>query len=146
MKSKIQQANKRRRLSKKAVLEALMRSGGFIGVAAQMLGCNRKTVTRFLNKNPDVREAAKDVEEELLDLAETKLIQNIRAGKSTDIQFFLRTKGKHRGYTYQIEHAGPGGGPIPVENSNPEPDFDSMTNEQLKAYIAWQESLQPKLH
>ena len=134
----------RHRLTIAKVEEALRKTGGFIGTSAQLLGCSRSTLHRFMEKHPQLRDVAADVGEDILDIAETKLIQNIRAGKSTDIQFLLRTKGKHRGFTFQVEHAGPKGGPIPVENSYPEPDFDSMTDEQLKAYIAWQEAIAPK--
>ena len=39
-----------------------------------------------------------DVEEGLIDLCETKLMQQINEGNLTAIIFFLKTKGKQRGY------------------------------------------------
>ena len=44
-----------------------------------------------------------DVGESNIDFAETVLLKNIREGKETSLIFFLKTKGRERGYIEKIE-------------------------------------------
>ena len=50
-----------------------------------------------------------DATESLVDLVESKLIENIKENDNTSIIFFLKTKGKKRGYIekQEIEHIRP---------------------------------------
>lgn len=58
----------------------------------------RRTFYNWYNNNFSFREAIDATREGLIDLAESKLIGNIKAGKEASIFFFLKTQGKHRGY------------------------------------------------
>ena len=46
-------------------------------------------------------QAIKDEEEKTLDFVEGKAIQRINEGDNAMIRFYLATKGKKRGYTYE---------------------------------------------
>lgn len=43
--------------------------------------------------------AVTEIQEEALDFVEGQLLQAIREGNLTAIMFYLKTKGRHRGYT-----------------------------------------------
>lgn len=97
------------------VIEAIRASSGIISLAAQKLRCSRQTVYDYKNKYPAIVAACEETEEETLDLAEAVLKKQIQAENMTAVIFYLKTKGKKRGYTERVEASGPNGGPIPVE-------------------------------
>ena len=45
-----------------------------------------------------------DADESLLDFAESKLVEHINDGDITSLIFFLKTKGKKRGYVERSEY------------------------------------------
>jgi len=97
-------------------VEAAMRaSGGLRTVAAAKLGCSNATITNYCRKHPVLKEIEDEITERHLDLAEHKLISAIKEGDMTAIIFFLKTKGRHRGYSQRMEVTGADGGPIQTE-------------------------------
>lgn len=85
------------------LIQALKLSGGMISVAAEKLSCSRQTIYSYLEKYPELREAKEDIEDKMLDLVEAKLISKINEGDMTGIIFYLKTKGKRRGYIERTE-------------------------------------------
>ena len=75
-----------------------------ISATCQKIGISRRTYYKWVEVNPDFKAAVSDELEGLIDLAETKLQQNIMEGKEQSIFFFLKTKGKNRGYVETIEN------------------------------------------
>jgi len=67
---------------------------------------------RYIKDYPSVAEAATEARERMIDFAESKLYQNIKAGDNTAIIFYLKTQAKHRGYIERSELSGIGGEPI----------------------------------
>jgi len=63
----------------------------------------------------DFSEAADDVSEILLDFAEAKLYDQIKNGNTTAIIFFLKTRGKKRGYVERQEITGADGLPNNIQ-------------------------------
>ena len=51
-----------------------------------------------------IKETIDALNEETLDYAESKLLQSIRDGNVTSIIFYLKTKGKKRGYVEQVDN------------------------------------------
>jgi hypothetical protein len=94
------------------VAEALLKSGGIQAHAAAMLTeasgreISREALSVRISTNPHLQEAQLRARELTLDLAETKLIEGIKAGEPSLIKFYLETQGKHRGYTRRVEFAG----------------------------------------
>lgn len=94
------------------VIAAIQEAGGLKNKAARLLGCTRQTVRRYIERYAAIQTALDETEEDLLDEAESQLREQIRAGQLTAIIFFLKTKGKGRGYTERVETTGKDGGPI----------------------------------
>lgn len=80
------------------IIKALAKSNGFIGAAARSLGCCRWTVSSRINENDAVREAYRQIVEDRVDTAESKLMELVQAGNLKAIMFLLRAKGRQRGY------------------------------------------------
>lgn len=74
-----------------------------ISVTCEKVGISRRNFYYWKEKNEKFRQAIEDAEEENIDMAETKLKTAILNNDMTAIIFFLKTKGKKRGYVEQIE-------------------------------------------
>ena len=64
---------------------------------------SRQAFYERANKDEDLLAALQDSREEIIDFAETKLIELIRDGNASAIFFYLRTVGKDRGYIEKQE-------------------------------------------
>lgn len=91
---------------------ALKQSRGLVNPAARALKCSPRTVRRYINKYPTIKEVVSDERENMIDAAEAALFQEIEGGNMTAIIFTLKTVGKDRGYVERVEQSGPGGAPI----------------------------------
>jgi predicted transcriptional regulator len=105
--------------------EALRKSGGFASGAAKMLGISEGALSQRIKKSEKLRQVKTEIEEFYLDLAETKLIAKIRNEDLGAICFYLKCKGKQRGYVERQEITGANGSPITAKNINIE-----MTEEE----------------
>lgn len=94
---------------------ALRASGGVISVAAQKLGVHRQRVYEWIEADPKLKAIITEVREEVLDLAEGKLLEHIRDGSEKSIHFYLDRIGRDRGYGSKVGVGGlPGEPPIGV--------------------------------
>ena len=84
-------------------LEILRNSAMNISVACEKTGISRRTFY-YWKDNETFRELYEDAREELIDLAETKLMLQIKDGNIAAICFFLKTQAKHRGYVERQEY------------------------------------------
>jgi hypothetical protein len=80
----------------------------------------RQTVRARALLRPDL---LADIEEENIDIAEESLAQIMRSSKQESTRldatkFYLKTKGKNRGYVERQEHPGEGGKDLPVPLTN----------------------------
>lgn len=91
----------------KSFLKALAASAGNISRACRLVGIDRTNYYKW-RKNEEFKEAAHDVIEEVIDFAESSLIQQIKEKNTAATIFFLKTRAKDRGYTEktEIEHSG----------------------------------------
>lgn len=98
---------KKRELStktrKKRFLDALHASLGNISEAAKAVGINRRTYYDWLKDDPDFAQAAENISEAQVDLVEGKLLERIKEGDTTATIFYLKTKGKKRGWSEKLE-------------------------------------------
>jgi len=85
------------------MLAALEKSLGIVNVAIEETGINRCTHYRWLQNDPGYKTAVEDIENVALDFAESKLHNAINEGSVPAIIFYLKTKGKKRGYVERSE-------------------------------------------
>ena len=90
---------------KKVMIEALEKSLGIVTTACKLTGVSRRTYYDWLKNDKKFAEAVSEMDEIALDFAESKLHGNIKEGKETSVIFFLKTKGKRRGYVERTEIA-----------------------------------------
>mgnify|MGYP003127325582 FL=1 len=93
-------------LKKRAMIEALEKTMGIVSPACKLVGIHRSTHYRWINEDSEYKKEVDDVENLALDFAEGKLVENIRDKKESSIFFYLKTKGKKRGFVerQEIQH------------------------------------------
>ncbi len=92
--------------SKEKFLENYKLSLGNISISCEASGISRQTYYNWIKSDVDFLQECRDIEERNLDLAEMKLLNAIREGKTAELLFYLKTKGKHRGYVERQEITG----------------------------------------
>jgi hypothetical protein len=75
----------------------------YVGSACNRTGMSRSLYKKWRVEDPVFADAADQVIEARLDLAEHMLLNNIAVGKETSLIFFLKTIGKNRGYKQEEE-------------------------------------------
>ena len=88
---------------KEAMLDALERSLGIVTTACNAVGINRSTHYDWMRKDAEYKQAVKSIEDRTLDFAESHLHKLIKEGNPAATIFFLKTKGKGRGYVERQE-------------------------------------------
>jgi hypothetical protein len=83
---------------KKRMVAALEKTFGVVSTAAPMAGIDRCTHYRWLKSDEDYKQKVEDLENVMLDFAETNLHQQIMEGNTTATIFLLKTRGRKRGY------------------------------------------------
>lgn len=86
------------RQRKKALLAALEKSLGVVTTACRAVGVNRDTHYRWLKEDPEYAEQVAGLAEMALDFGESQLHKLMKEGNPASVIFFLKTKGKKRGY------------------------------------------------
>src|SRR5262245_33602684 len=135
------QGGRPRILTIEAVKDAVEKCRGSVGATARMLRCDESTLYKFRRANPEVEEHFQAQIERRLDWVEGKLDDAIERDDIRAIIFFLRTKGKSRGYVERFESAGVPGQPVECKHSfagqtNFWADVDSIHRELLEAQEA----------
>lgn len=88
---------------KKRMLEALESSLGVVTSAAKKAGINRSTHYDWMEKDAEYKRAVDELSNVALDFAESQLHKQIQDGNPTSTIFYLKTKGKVRGYVERRE-------------------------------------------
>ena len=91
---------RKKRIKEKDLLAAIEDSNGFVTTIAARLHCSWHAADNAIKASPAAIQAIKDEEEKTLDFVEGKAITKINEGDGAMIRFYLATKGKKRGYTY----------------------------------------------
>ena len=90
-------------IHKKAMLDALEKSLGVVTSACKNVGIARQTHYEWMKEDADYKAAVDELSDVAIDFAESQLHKQIREGNSTATIFFLKTKGKKRGYIERQE-------------------------------------------
>ena len=95
--------DKSRHIKKETMLQSLEKSLGVVTVACKQAGIPRSTYYKWLKEDEVFANAVKDIENIALDFAESQLHAQIKDGSTPATIFYLKTKGKKRGYIEKSE-------------------------------------------
>lgn len=88
---------------KAQMLELLKANDGNVSDACEQLHISRQTHYNWMNNDADYAKAFDEINEANIDFAEKQLRKSIKEGDITSIIFFLKTKGKNRGFSERVE-------------------------------------------
>ena len=100
---------------KKAMLDALEKSLGVVTAACKAVGIGRTTHYLWMQEDPEYKKAVEELGDVAIDFAESQLHKQIKDGNSTATIFYLKTKGKKRGYVERQEIEATGGKMFQIE-------------------------------
>ena len=89
--------------NKKAMLEALEKSLGIVTTACKNVGIGRTIYYEWLKSDELFAKAVKEISNIALDFAESQLHKQIGDGNTSATIFYLKTKGKRRGFVERSE-------------------------------------------
>ena len=89
--------------NKKALLEALEQSRGVVTSACKKVGISRVTYYVYYKEDEEFRNSVNELHNVALDFAESQLHRQIKDGIPSSTIFYLKTKGKRRGYIERTE-------------------------------------------
>lgn len=90
--------DKSRHIKKEKVLEALEQSLGVVTFACKSVGVARSTFYKWCKEDEEFAKEVKDIEGIALDFAESQLFKQIKNDNTSATIFYLKTKGRKRGY------------------------------------------------
>jgi len=95
-------------VKKEAMISALEKCLGVVTNAARMAQIDRSTHHRWLKEDQSYAERVDSICEMCIDFAESSLLKQVKDGNTTATIFYLKTKGKERGYVekQEVEHSG----------------------------------------
>ena len=85
------------------IAEALKKHRGLMYLAADALKMSYSHVQERVRTSPYLQKVARDASEKRIDVAEEKLAELMEERNLGSLIFFLKTRGKHRGYTETVE-------------------------------------------
>jgi len=88
---------------KPALLEALEQSLGIVTPACKEVGIGRDTFYRWYKEDDVFKALVDDINNITLDFVENQLLRKIKDGSERSILFYMRYKGKKRGYTDSVD-------------------------------------------
>jgi hypothetical protein len=103
--------DKSRHIKKESLLKALEQSLGVVTTACKKTDTPRSTFYKWLKEDEEFAKQVADIENVALDFAESQLHQQIGNGVPSSTMFYLKTKGKKRGYVERTEITGADGIP-----------------------------------
>ena len=99
-------AQNRTEQSKKKVVDALEKSLGVVTTACKIAEVSRTQFYQWLKDDEDFAKKVQEIENVTLDFVESQLHKQIKENSTAATIFFLKTKGKKRGYIerQEIDH------------------------------------------
>lgn len=93
-----------KKISAEKIAEVYKKKGCNITATCAALNISRRTFYQKKEKSKSLQDLLAEADESMLDFAESKLIEHINNNDTTCLIFFLKTKGKKRGYVERTEH------------------------------------------
>ena len=95
--------DKSRHIKKESMIKALEASLGVVTIACKKTDIPRSTFYKWLKEDKKFAKQVRDIENIALDFAESQLHNQIEDGNTSATIFYLKTKGKKRGYIERSE-------------------------------------------
>ena len=92
-----------RHIKKETMLKALENSLGVVTVACKQADIPRSTYYKWLKEDVEFAKEVREIENIALDFAESQLHSQMKDGSTSATIFYLKTKGKKRGYVERQE-------------------------------------------
>ena len=90
--------DKSRHIKKESMIQALESSLGVVTTACKKVDVPRSTFYKWIKEDAEFAEQVKDITNIALDFAESHLHKQIEDDNTAATIFYLKTKGKNRGY------------------------------------------------
>ena len=90
------------KLYKEKLLIALEKNLGIVTAACREVGISRDSYYSYYNTDEDFRKKVDDINDIVIDFVESQLYKSIKAGSERSILFYMKYKGKKRGYSEEI--------------------------------------------
>jgi len=97
------------------IIRALQKSGGAIVAAARSLRIHPTTIHRRVKCSSRVKQILDEEREYTIDLAAMQLRKAVNRGEAWAVCFTLKCLGKERGFVERVEHSGPDGQAVQIE-------------------------------
>ena len=94
---------KRTQVNKQKLIEALESSLGIVTEACEKAELSRTQHYKWYKEDEDYRKAVDSIENKFIDFAETHLKEQIEKGSTPATIFYLKTRGKKRGYGESLD-------------------------------------------
>ena len=94
---------KRTKLAKSKMLEALEKSLGIVTNALKIADISKSQYYEWLKVDEEFKSKVQDVGNTALDFAESKLFSQIKDNNHSSTQFYLKNKGRDRGYGDKLD-------------------------------------------
>lgn len=86
------------------MIKALEKTFGVVTTACKRIDIDRSTHYQWLKDDDVYRIAVESISDVALDFAESQLFKQVKDGNTAATIFYLKTKGKNRGYIEKQEH------------------------------------------
>jgi len=103
--------DKSRHIKKESVLKALEQSLGVVNMACKKANVPRSTFYKWMKEDDEFAQKVQDIDNIALDFVESQLHKQIADSSTAATIFYLKTKGKKRGYIERQEITGADGMP-----------------------------------
>lgn len=100
--------------NKAIFLEAMKISCGVVTTASESCGLSRAAHYKWMNNDEAYAKAIEDLEDETLDMVESALYTQIKSGSVAATTFYLKSKGRKRGFADKLELTGKDGGALQI--------------------------------
>ena len=90
-------------IHKEKLLIALEKSLGIVTAACKEVGISRQQFYEYCKTDPEFKKSVDDINEITLDFTESQLFRKIKEGSERSILFYMKYKGRKRGYAEKLE-------------------------------------------
>lgn len=112
------------------LIEALKQSLGIVTTACKSVNISRETYYKWMREDDEFRQQVDDIGDIALDFAESQLHKQMKDGSTSATIFYLKTKGRKRGYIERQEFA--------IDTARP--DLSQLSIDEIKGLLNENES------